>query len=29
VDDRWVALKPKWEPLRGHPVTFAAVWRAG
>jgi SAM-dependent methyltransferase len=28
VDDGWVALKPKWEALRGHPVTFAAVWRA-
>ena len=28
VDDRWVALKPKWDPLRGHPVAFAAVWRA-
>jgi SAM-dependent methyltransferase len=27
VDDGWVALKPKWEALRGHPVTFAAVWR--
>jgi SAM-dependent methyltransferase len=28
VDDGWVALKPTWEALRGHPVTFAAVWRA-
>jgi SAM-dependent methyltransferase len=29
VDDGWVALKPKWEALRGHPVTFVAVWRLG
>jgi SAM-dependent methyltransferase len=28
VDDAWVALKPGWAPLRGHPVSFAAVWRA-
>ena len=28
VDDGWVALKPKWEALRGHPVAFATVWRA-
>jgi SAM-dependent methyltransferase len=28
VDDAWVTLKPKWEPLRGHPVAFAAVWRS-
>jgi SAM-dependent methyltransferase len=28
VDDAWIALKPKWEALRGHPVAFAAVWRA-
>jgi len=27
VDDTWIALKPKWAALRGHPVTFAAVWR--
>jgi len=27
VDDAWVALKPKWDALRGHPVAFAAVWR--
>jgi SAM-dependent methyltransferase len=29
IDDAWVALKPKWEALRGHPIAFAAVWRAG
>jgi SAM-dependent methyltransferase len=29
VDDAWIALKPKWEALRGHPVSFAAVWRLG
>jgi len=28
IDDAWVALKPKWEPLRGHPIAFAAAWRA-
>ncbi|HEY7268459.1 MAG TPA: methyltransferase domain-containing protein [Dehalococcoidia bacterium] len=27
VDDAWVALKPKWERLRGYPVSFAMVWR--
>jgi len=27
IDDGWVALKPKWERLRGHPVTFAFAWR--
>ena len=28
VDDEFVALKPKWERYRGHPVSFAFVWRA-
>jgi SAM-dependent methyltransferase len=27
VDDGWVALKPQWERWRGHPVSFAFVWR--
>jgi SAM-dependent methyltransferase len=27
VDDRWIALKPKWERFRGHPVSAAYVWR--
>lgn len=27
IDDVWVELKPKWERLRGQPVTFAFVWR--
>lgn len=27
VDDRWVAVKPKWQRLRGHPVSAAYVWR--
>jgi SAM-dependent methyltransferase len=27
VDDAWVALKPQWEALRGHPVTLAFAWR--
>jgi SAM-dependent methyltransferase len=26
IDDAWIALKPKWAPLRGHPITFACVW---
>jgi SAM-dependent methyltransferase len=27
IDDAWVSLKPKWESMRGHPITFAFVWR--
>jgi SAM-dependent methyltransferase len=27
VDDEWVAIKPKWERLRNHPVSAAFVWR--
>ncbi|HEX3363212.1 MAG TPA: class I SAM-dependent methyltransferase [Solirubrobacterales bacterium] len=27
VDDEFVALKPKWERFRGHPISFAFVWR--
>jgi SAM-dependent methyltransferase len=27
IDDAWLALKPKWERLRGQPVAFATVWR--
>ena len=27
VDERWIALKPRWERLRGHPVSAAFVWR--
>lgn len=26
VDDEWVALKPKWERFRHHPISFAIVW---
>ncbi|HEY5331937.1 MAG TPA: hypothetical protein VIJ21_00205, partial [Solirubrobacterales bacterium] len=26
VDDAWLALKPKWERFRHHPVSFAFVW---
>jgi SAM-dependent methyltransferase len=29
VDARWIELKPRWAPYRNHPVSFAAVWRAG
>ncbi|HVW46089.1 MAG TPA: methyltransferase domain-containing protein [Solirubrobacterales bacterium] len=28
VDDEFLALKPKWEPYRGHPISFAFVWAA-
>jgi SAM-dependent methyltransferase len=27
VDDRWIALKPRWERYRNHPVSFAMVWQ--
>jgi SAM-dependent methyltransferase len=27
IDDTWLALKPKWEPLRSRPISFALVWR--
>jgi SAM-dependent methyltransferase len=27
IDDAWLALKPKWERLRGQPVAFATTWR--
>jgi SAM-dependent methyltransferase len=27
VDDHWVALKPRWERFRGHPISAAYVWR--
>jgi SAM-dependent methyltransferase len=27
IDDAWLALKPKWEHLRGQPVAFAVAWR--
>jgi SAM-dependent methyltransferase len=26
IDDEWVALKPKWERFRHHPISFAFVW---
>ncbi|MFC9997269.1 class I SAM-dependent DNA methyltransferase [Nocardia sp. NPDC127526] len=26
VDDAWLAAKPKWAELRGHPFTMAQVW---
>lgn len=26
VDDDWLAVKPKWARLRGHPVSAAMVW---
>jgi len=27
VDDRWIALKPRWAPYRNHPVSFVMAWR--
>ncbi|MGH2587273.1 MAG: class I SAM-dependent DNA methyltransferase [Dehalococcoidia bacterium] len=27
IDDTWVALKPKWERFRNHPIAFAFIWR--
>ena len=27
VDDAWLELKPKWEPLRNQPIAFAFAWR--
>ncbi|MFD7504850.1 class I SAM-dependent DNA methyltransferase [Streptomyces sp. NPDC059850] len=29
VDERWLAVKPKWERFRHHPVSVAMVWRKG
>jgi hypothetical protein len=29
IDDAWVALKPKWDRLRGQPIAFVLVWRKG
>lgn len=29
IDDRWIALKPRWIPYRNHPVSFAIVWQKG
>jgi hypothetical protein len=26
IDDTWIAAKPKWAHLRGHPFTMASVW---
>ncbi len=28
IDDRWIAIKPKWDRLRHHPVSVAFAWRA-
>jgi SAM-dependent methyltransferase len=27
IDDDWLALKPKWDRFRGHPISVAFVWR--
>lgn len=26
IDDTWIAAKPTWAALRGHPFTMASVW---
>ena len=26
IDDEWIALKPKWERHRDHPISFAFAW---
>jgi hypothetical protein len=26
IDERWLALKPKWERFRNHPIAFAFTW---
>jgi SAM-dependent methyltransferase len=28
IDESWLELKPRWKRYRGHPVSFAFVWRA-
>ncbi|MBB5152919.1 class I SAM-dependent DNA methyltransferase [Saccharopolyspora phatthalungensis] len=27
IDDSWLAVKPKWERFRNHPISAAYVWR--
>jgi SAM-dependent methyltransferase len=27
IEDQWVALKPKWERFRHHPIAFAFAWQ--
>jgi SAM-dependent methyltransferase len=27
IDDAWLEAKPRWEPQRGQPISFALVWR--
>jgi SAM-dependent methyltransferase len=27
IDEGWLALKPRWERFRNHPIAFAFVWR--
>jgi SAM-dependent methyltransferase len=27
IDDRWIAIKPKWERFRHHPFSVAFAWR--
>ena len=27
IDDEWLRIKPKWSRFRGHPISYALVWR--
>jgi hypothetical protein len=27
IDDGWLEVKPQWKRYRGHPISFAFVWR--
>jgi SAM-dependent methyltransferase len=27
IDETWLELKPQWKRYRGHPISFAFVWR--
>jgi SAM-dependent methyltransferase len=27
IDDAWLKIKPQWDRYRGHPISFAFVWR--
>jgi SAM-dependent methyltransferase len=27
IDDAWLEIKPRWDRYKGHPISFAFVWR--
>jgi hypothetical protein len=29
IDEGWLALKPRWQPYVGVPLSFAFVWQKG